>query len=281
MHVPTYLALAILAVIGATGIISGERVKVDHIRADPSPKFEVVSLSSNLKSASKSFAPSGDPKDIALAFVRSQFKIKDSDYVVKNFYTSKQPKITHVYLKQVVQGIEVTNGDIAVHVDGKGSVIAFSDNFYHNTDGAKRNLWAGQSAPRFVRPRDAFDTVAKYIKKPVDASKITESTRQDADTKKTQYVLKGVDYALENVAAQQSYLQTKDGRLEAAWEFFVDLGENYFNVHVSADGKKVLSINDWVSDANYNVIKVGDNDLGSDKRTIVTDPYDKTASPKS
>ncbi|KAI8051428.1 extracellular elastinolytic metallo proteinase [Syncephalis plumigaleata] len=281
MRIPTYLALGVLAVIGAAGVISGERVKVNHLRAGPSPKFEVVSLSSELKNAPKSFAPSGDPKDIALAFARSQLKIKDSDYVVKNSYTSKQPKITHVYLKQVVQGIEVTNGDIAVHVDGKGSVIAFGDNFYHNTDGAKRNLWAGQSAPRFVRPRDAFDAVAKHIKKPVDASKITESTRQDADTKKTQYVLKGIDYALADVVAQQSYLQTKDGHLEAAWEFFIDLGENYFNVHVSADGKKILSLNDWVSDASYNVIKVGDNDLGSDKRTIVTDPHDKTASPKT
>ncbi|RKP26407.1 Fungalysin metallopeptidase-domain-containing protein, partial [Syncephalis pseudoplumigaleata] len=221
------------------------------------------------------------PKEVALAFARAQLKLTNRDFVVKNAYTSKQPKITHVYLKQVVQGVEVTNGDVAVHVDAKGSVIAFGDNFYHNTDASKRNLWAGQSSPRFVSPRTAFGAVAKHIGKPVDTATIAESTRQDAETKKTQSVLKGIPYALEDVVAQQAYIQTKDGRLEAAWEFFLDLGENYFNAHVSADGQHVLSLNDWVSDASYNVIKVGDNDLGTDKRTLVTDPHDKTASPNT
>ncbi|KAI9595889.1 Fungalysin metallopeptidase-domain-containing protein [Syncephalis fuscata] len=271
MRMTAQFALMVLAVASAAGVISGERLKVQHKRPGPSPKFEVAAVSSDLKGRGNSFAPAGNPKDVALAFARGQLKLKDSDYTVKSSYTTKSPSITHVYLKQLVQGVEVTNGDLAVHVDAKGNVIAFGDNFYHGTDNSKRNLWAGQSAPRFVSPRDAFKTVADYIGKPVDAAKLSESPRQDPETKKQQYVLKGVDYTLEDVVAQQSYIQTKDGKLEAAWEFFVDLGANYFNVHVSADGKTVLSLNDWVSDASYNVIK----------RTIVTDPHDKTASPKT
>ncbi|KAF9916182.1 Fungalysin/Thermolysin Extracellular metalloproteinase 5 [Lobosporangium transversale] len=69
-----------------------------------------------------------DPKKVATDFVQQQ--LTSSDYVVKNAYTSKHNGVTHVYLRQVINGLEVVNGDINVNVDKDGNVISFGDSFY-------------------------------------------------------------------------------------------------------------------------------------------------------
>lgn len=69
-----------------------------------------------------------NPERVALDFVEQ--KLTDSDYIVKNAYTSKHNGVTHVYLRQRVDGLEVINGDINVNVDKDGNVISFGDSFY-------------------------------------------------------------------------------------------------------------------------------------------------------
>lgn len=69
-----------------------------------------------------------DPQRVALDFVEQ--KLTDSDYIVKNAYTSKHNGVTHVYLRQRVDGLEVVNGDINVNVDKHGNVISYGDSFY-------------------------------------------------------------------------------------------------------------------------------------------------------
>ncbi|KAI9598674.1 Fungalysin metallopeptidase-domain-containing protein, partial [Syncephalis fuscata] len=236
----TAFIFAITFIIQHANPCVSERVNVAPIEAGPLPKYEVSLLSPTLQRHGNQFAPSGKPEDVARAFVRQQLKFKDNDYVVKSFYATESTGVTHVYLKQLFQGIEVANGDISVHVDAKGAVIAYGDGFYYGTDASKRNLWAGQSAPRFVN----------------QLTTIPDTDTQN-DSKQQRFILQGIPYA-------------QDKLLQAAWEFFIDLGDNYFNAHVSADGSSVLSLADWISDASYNVLK----------RTLVIDPANTKASPK-
>ncbi|KAI8057277.1 Fungalysin metallopeptidase-domain-containing protein [Syncephalis plumigaleata] len=166
---------------------------------------------------------------------------------------------------------EIANGDISVNVDAKGTIIAYGDNFYRNADASKRKLWAGQSSPRFVEPNKAFVSLADHIGRPIEASKITVWN-------KPEYVLSGIPYAKDEVIAKQSYIQTSEGALEATWEFLIDLGDNYFDAHISADGTSVVALNDWVADAMYNVVQVGD-DFTTGVRRLVKNPSNKKASP--
>ncbi|KAI9596336.1 Fungalysin metallopeptidase-domain-containing protein [Syncephalis fuscata] len=274
------LALAVLAMVNAISLATAERVKVQLVSPDPLPKYEVASRSAALRQQGSNFASNGKPEDVAKAFARQHLKVKNGDFAVKTSYSTKSTGVTHVYLKQIFQGVEVANGDISVNVDSKGTVIAYGDSFYHNTDASKRNLWAGQSSPRFVEPNKAFVSLAEHIGRPIDASKITVSSRASLRGSKPQYILTGIPYAKDEVVAQQSYIHTSEGALEATWEFFIDLGENYFNAHVPANGGKVISLVDWISDASYNVVKLEDNDIGTNGRAVLTNPANAKASPK-
>ncbi|RKP04765.1 peptidase M36, partial [Thamnocephalis sphaerospora] len=82
-----------------------------------------------------------------------------------------------------------------------------------------------------------------------------------------------------DVKVQQSYIQTKDGSLEATWEFIIDLYSNHFHGHVTADGKRILSLTDWVARASYAAVPFGESNPLSRGRVLLTDPEIKEASP--
>ncbi|RKP28123.1 Fungalysin metallopeptidase-domain-containing protein [Syncephalis pseudoplumigaleata] len=276
----TRVAFMVLAVLSAASIATSERVKVVPLSPGPIAKYEVVARSASLRQQRHGFAPNDNPEAIAKAFAQRQLNVKPGEYKVHSAYRSSSTGITHVYLRQLFQGVEVANGDISVNVNSKGVVIAYSDNFYHGTAAAKRNLWAGQSSHRFVEPGKAFVSLASYIGKPVDAASIKSAPSNSLMGGKSQHVLSGIPYAKDEVVAQQAYIHTADGALEASWEFFVDIGDNYFNAHVAASGEKVIALNDWVSDATYNVVPFDGNDIGVAGRTLVKDPANEKASPK-
>ncbi|KAI9598470.1 Fungalysin metallopeptidase-domain-containing protein [Syncephalis fuscata] len=225
------------------------------------------------------FGPVEDPVQVARSFAEKTLKIIPGSYKVKDVYKTTRNGITHVFLKQVEHGVEIVNADCAIHVSSGGDIVAHSDTFYHNKDVTKQKLWNGHLSKRFVRPRDAFKVLADYIGKPVNIKEINEVPHTDEINHKSQFLLNFPSFFYNKVIAQQSYVHTKGGELESTWEFFVDLNENYFNVHVSADGQQVLSLNDWTSAASYNVIRMGDNDLGTSQRTTVDKPENVNASP--
>ncbi|KAI8057262.1 Fungalysin metallopeptidase-domain-containing protein, partial [Syncephalis plumigaleata] len=122
----------------------------------------------------------------------------------------------------------------------------------------------------------AFVSLANHIGRPIEASKITVSSRTSLVGNKPEYVLSGIPYAKDEVIAKQSYIQTSEGHLG----ILIDLGENYFNAHVPADGGKLISINDWISDASYNVVNFEESDIGTGGRVVLTDPANTKASPR-
>ncbi|CAG8615877.1 35644_t:CDS:1, partial [Racocetra persica] len=69
-----------------------------------------------------------DPKEIAIKFVKSKLHPK-ADFVIKDIYKSDHNGVTHVYFKQVVNGLYVTNGDINVNIDQFGRIISYGDSF--------------------------------------------------------------------------------------------------------------------------------------------------------
>ncbi|KAI9288249.1 Fungalysin metallopeptidase-domain-containing protein [Umbelopsis sp. AD052] len=73
-------------------------------------------------------ALNADPVDIALEFAKAE--LGASAYVVKNSYTSDHNGVTHVYLRQTHNDLEVVNGDININVDRFGRIISYGDSFY-------------------------------------------------------------------------------------------------------------------------------------------------------
>jgi extracellular elastinolytic metalloproteinase len=74
-----------------------------------------------------SFTLTQHPEDIAVAFAESE--LTKSDYKVTSAYKTDLNGVTHVYLRQVVNGLEVVNGDININVDRFGQVISYGNSF--------------------------------------------------------------------------------------------------------------------------------------------------------
>ncbi|CAO3669124.1 unnamed protein product [Umbelopsis ramanniana] len=73
-------------------------------------------------------ALNANPVDIAMEFAKTE--LGASAYVVKNSYTSDHNGVTHVYLRQTHNDLEVVNGDININIDRFGRIISYGDSFY-------------------------------------------------------------------------------------------------------------------------------------------------------
>ncbi|KAF9106095.1 Fungalysin/Thermolysin Extracellular metalloproteinase 5 [Mortierella sp. GBA35] len=96
--------------------------------------------------------------------------LTSSDYIVKNAYTSKHNGVTHVYFRQVVDGLEVVNGDINVNVDKEGNVISFGDSFYKGDTRSK-----GRGGRRYGK-RDLTLSIKEWIRQ--ETEEFVEQGRQ-------------------------------------------------------------------------------------------------------
>ena len=73
------------------------------------------------------FTMTDQPEDIAIAF--AQAEMTNSEFVVQSSYKSDLNGVTHVYLRQIVNGLEVLNGDININVDRFGKIISYGNSF--------------------------------------------------------------------------------------------------------------------------------------------------------
>ena len=72
--------------------------------------------------------PSMDPLDVARVFVEDIFPIQFSQSykIRKDSYTDKNTGVTHVYVRQLVNGLEVTDGDMNINIKD-GVVLSYGN----------------------------------------------------------------------------------------------------------------------------------------------------------
>jgi len=220
------------------------------------------------------------PRDIALTFAKKQFNLKEGDYVVKRAYQTTHNGITHVYLRQLMQGTEVANSDMNINVDKQGNILSYGSTFLPITNDvlSKSKTWTAGNT-RFVTPTQALKTLADHIKAPLEVGAVKEHAANTEGTRPS-YKLEGVSFARDAVTAEQAYVQNAQGVLVATWRINVPMEDNWFDAQVSADGSKVLQLNDWVAESSFNIFPFSQT-AQPDKfpRQLVQNPEDKVASP--
>ncbi|KAF9174928.1 Fungalysin/Thermolysin Extracellular metalloproteinase 5 [Mortierella sp. AD011] len=254
-----------------------------------------------------------NPQQAALDFVEQH--LTDSDYIVKNAYTSKHNGVTHVYLRQRIDGLEVVNGDINVNVDKHGNVISYGDSFYKGSRQKSLTIkeWIKKEAESFqegrqldfgrwrhrihryqeesdvpepkaaISPQDALVSFARYlnveIPRPEDMDIVSiNSLRSD----KVDIVMTNCPLTADGkVPVTQAYIQNADGELELVYDFQVEMKDtdNWFHAQVNAETGKIVQVVDWVADASYNVFPMGINDPEEGERKLLKDPHHPPASP--
>ncbi|KAF9424466.1 Fungalysin/Thermolysin Extracellular metalloproteinase 5 [Entomortierella beljakovae] len=254
-----------------------------------------------------------NPKQTALDFVEE--RLTDSAYIVKNAYTSKHNGVTHVYLRQVIDELEVVNGDINVNVDKHGNVISYGNSFYKGSTGQKKSLtikeWIKQEAEIIqeegrqfsfgrwrqsresrpspaekqgsMSPQDALLSFARHlnveIPRPEDMEIVTTNNFRSG---KPEVVMTNCPLTANGqVPVAQAYIQNSEGELELVYDFQIEMKDtdNWYHAQINANTGKVVQMIDWVADASFNVYPMGVNDPEDGNRKLVKDPHHLPASP--
>jgi len=260
--------LALLILTFTAAFASGERLKAKTF----TPKLAHREYNTEVKASASS---SSDPKTAALAFVNDHYKLQSTDYVVKSAYTTQHSGITHVYLKQLYKGDEVFNGDLNVNVDKSGKILSVGNSFAPSAVLSTGKVW-GTSSTGFVKPLDALQTLSKHLNLP--AASNAQEKASNLDNGRPRFIITGLPYTKNDVTVEQAYIQTGDGKLQPVWDVNLHLQNNWYHATVSADGKSVLSLVDWVADASYRVVQLGDDDMDDTPRQLLTDPYKAASS---
>ena len=128
MRISSKTSLAFLGLLGSTIAHDGpiiRRKTMGFGPVHPHAKFHTTPVS-----FAKASAFSSDPYEIARSFVTELFQdqlSEDNNFALrKDSYMDKTTGVTHVFFRQMINGIEVADGDLNVNVMD-GTVISYGD----------------------------------------------------------------------------------------------------------------------------------------------------------
>ncbi|PIA12742.1 hypothetical protein COEREDRAFT_94941 [Coemansia reversa NRRL 1564] len=163
---------------------------------------------------------------------------------ITNAYTDASSDITHVYVVQTVNGIDITNAVANINVSKDNKVIS--------------------SSQRLVS-KDVLTSVSKESTLPyVSLETIPDSV------------------AISGAAtASREYVQQTDGSLISTWRINVEQQEHWWNAHIDVTEGRVVSLVDWYANSeSYYVYPMNVNSPAEGSRKLVVDPANADASSK-
>ena len=223
----------------------------------------------------------GDPLDLALSYVQSYRADLGltgadlADLVVQDHYTTQHNGVTHVYLKQRLDGIEVWNGQINVNVAADGSIINLGNLFV--ADLASKVNTAGPE----IADRAAIERAAENLGLTPDPADLVLLRSDGGPARRATYAGDGL--SRDEIPVFLVYQPLADGRVRLAWQTALNLpaSPDWWEVRVDAVTGEVLSKNNLTSYDSYLVIPYPPYDSPEDSggQMLVVDPADPLASP--
>ena len=173
-----------------------------------------------------------------VSILLKQKGVAHSDFIITSQYTDKQTEITHIYMRQIVNGIEIFNVNPSLHVNKSNEIVTFNNDFIAqpevlvNTTTAKLDyLTAIQHAASHVGV-NVLQAMSKQFEKAKDGQ-ITFNSEHPLSVKKY-------------------YFLTEDNNLKLTWnvEVFNPETNDWWNVRVDATDGSVLDKNNWTTHCN-------------------------------
>lgn len=187
----------------------------------------------------------GAPLDIALDYIRKNRTLLSltgadiADMIVTDQYTSDHNGVTHIYLRQRFNGIEVINGNININVAADGSIMNLGNSFVTNLPAAIDRQSPGRTAVQSV------EAAARHL-----GLRITQPVRveQVQGGQAREMVLSDGGISLEPIPARLVYQPVADNAVRLAWNLEIAevSGEHWWNMVVDATSGTVLAQIDYV-----------------------------------
>jgi hypothetical protein len=227
-------------------------------------------------------AAAGAPLDLALDYLTyhaGDLGLKADDltgYTVTSQYTSEHNGVTHIYLQQSIQGLDVLGAYINVNLSAAGEIINVGSSFI-SSDAASKS-WAFPSAA--LSASDALRSLAYDFGWSLDVTPSAASSSFPGDFSYST-ILDARGVSLEDIPAELVFVPLEGGGMELAWNLLVQTtdGQHAYNAAVSADDGELLHLNDWISADSYRVYDAPFESPNDGPRTLVVNPAESSASP--
>jgi len=221
----------------------------------------------------------GDPLAIALKYLRKHrqelgLSAADiADLTVTDRYVSPHTGVTHLYLRQRYNGIEVFDANLNVNIARNGSIISLHSNFVPNLQAAVE----GQAV------RSAEDSVLGVARRlGLKAPPLLEIRElRGGPARGAVFAESGI--SLEPIRTKLVYQRVAGDRLRLAWEIelYEPSAKHWWNLRADAETGEILARSDYVADNDdtYNVFAHPKESPSDGPRTLEANPADATASP--
>ena len=228
-------------------------------------------------------APSADPLAIATAYLNAnaaRFHLSPTDLAqsrVTDRYTDSDSGITHIYLRQTVNGLEVENANINIAVSRTGNVITAAGGYVAGL--------AGTLPP----PTSATLTAVQAVQKAADAlgfviGAADKTVLSTPGGIASTTVISAPDVSLDPITARLQYIPTADGSAALSWQLIIRTTDydHWYDLSIRDSDGSIISQTDWTHDAHsgtYNAIPAPNESPEDGGFQILTDVNDPIASP--
>ncbi|MFN8442834.1 MAG: M36 family metallopeptidase [Caldilineaceae bacterium] len=268
-------------------------------------RFDVVQQPRTQAKQLVSPPASGDPLQIALNYLHTnRFELKLTlddlaDIVVKDRYVSQNNGVTHLYLRQRLDGIELFNGDININVMPDGRILNLGNRFVSDLRSRVKQQQPGIDAIATLR------SVAGQLNLAVTQPLVATSAARGVD-QVTEVSSGGFSRA--SIPMRLIYQPLDGGHVKLAWNMQIQPinSSDWLDIRADAFTGKILSQVNWTKDAaratqlnseqvaiessvaspslaptsaTYLVFSLPAESPLDGVQTSVTDPADATASP--
>lgn len=185
--------------------------------------------------------------------------------------------VTHYYFAQSYQGIPVYNGQLQVHMTGKGDISLLNNAFVPNLESAVQSL-----SPT-IGAGEAMVSAARELG--IDLAESPEMQQQLSDAQGTS-LFRQAQLSPNMIPSKLVFIQTGPGAVALAWNFQFQMDSGWPDITVNAETGELITSFDMMSDATFKVYEepvespIHTDPLPpADARTLVVNPEDATASP--
>ena len=184
---------------------------------------------------------------------RAKWKLEEADIadvVVDNIVTSKHNGVTHIYLRQRYQGVEIFNAVSTINILPNGEVLHAANRFL---PAITSRINTTQTR---ITPEIAIENAAAHLK----ITEIPNFTKKASEGRNS-FIYKNTNISNSDIRVKPIYQLMDNGKLQLAWEFAIDMTKkaDFWNIRVDAQTGEVLSKNNWTTHCSFGMHNHTDN----------------------
>jgi hypothetical protein len=194
------------------------------------------------------------------------------DLVTTDSYKTRHNGVSHLHLRQRLNGIEVANGNLNFAIGPGSRVIHVAGRFVPNLKGAINTDRPQLGAEEAVR--QAADKLGLELTEPLQVL-------EDKGGPVQEKTYSGGGISLDPIPVKLAFHATSEGTVRLTWEMVIRQIDqrHWWNLWIDAVDGEILKRADWIAYDSYRVFALPKESPSDGPRTDEADPADAVASP--